>query len=341
MMPKGSAGQDQALEVQARHQDAGTAADLAQDVLRRHLAVLEDELAGVRAAHPELVELLRGLEARHPLLDDEGRDALGSGRGVGLRVDDEGLRLRPVGDPHLGAVEDEAVAAALGAGAHRDDVGAGTRLGHRQRPHVQARDQPGQQAPLLLARAVQAELVDAQVRVRAVGEADAGRGPADLLHGDRVLEIAQARAAPFLLDRHAEQPELTQLRPQPARERVRPVDLLGQRGDLDRSERGDRVADRLGGLAQIEAQGRHAVGDHRPSSFRPIEAALRSKACGDVPPDRQGGAPPPSGPDRVGQARLPDRRTCPASRLPIFNRVAKGNTLMRGRSTQPDFSDSH
>jgi hypothetical protein len=44
---------------------------------------------------------------------------------VGLGIDDQRVGLRPVGDPHLRAVEHIAVAVLLGAQAHRDDVGAG------------------------------------------------------------------------------------------------------------------------------------------------------------------------------------------------------------------------
>ena len=47
-----------------------------EQVLGGDPAVLEDELGGVRRAHPELVLLLAGAEAGRPALDDEGRDAL-------------------------------------------------------------------------------------------------------------------------------------------------------------------------------------------------------------------------------------------------------------------------
>ena len=87
----------------------------------------------------------------------------------------------------------------------------------------------------------------------AVGQADAGRGAADLLDGDGVLEIAQPAAAILLLDRHAEQAELAELGPQMARELVGAVDLLGQRGDLARGEARHRVADHLRLLAEVEA----------------------------------------------------------------------------------------
>ena len=70
-----AAGEHRALVVEAAHQHVDALAFLAEHVLGRHFAVAEHELAGVRAAHAELVELLRGGEALHALLDDEGGDA--------------------------------------------------------------------------------------------------------------------------------------------------------------------------------------------------------------------------------------------------------------------------
>ena len=69
---------------------------------------------------------------------------------VGLGVDDEGFRQRPVGDPHLAAIEHVAIAALVGAGAHRHHVGAGTDFRHRQRADVFAGDQLGEIAPFWL-----------------------------------------------------------------------------------------------------------------------------------------------------------------------------------------------
>ena len=81
-----------------------------------------------------------------------------------------------------------------------------------------AGDQLGQIRLLLPVAAVAADLVDAEVGMRAVGQADRGRSARDLLHRDAMLEIAQARAAILLLDGDAEQAERADLRPQVARE---------------------------------------------------------------------------------------------------------------------------
>ena len=57
-------GEHRALVVEAGHQHADALPDLAEHVLLRHLAILKDQLAGLRAAHAELVELLGDGETR-------------------------------------------------------------------------------------------------------------------------------------------------------------------------------------------------------------------------------------------------------------------------------------
>src|SRR5262245_9053700 len=94
-----------------------------------------------------------------------------------------------------------------------------------------AGDQLAEIAALLLVVAVAADLVDAEVGMRAVGEPDRGGGARNLLHGDAVLEVAEARPAPFLLHRDAVHAELAELGPQVAREGVAAVDLAGARRD--------------------------------------------------------------------------------------------------------------
>jgi hypothetical protein len=62
--------------------------------LARHFDVVEHQLAGVAAAHAQLVELLRDGKALHALLDQEGRDAARAQLGLGLGVDHQRCRHR-------------------------------------------------------------------------------------------------------------------------------------------------------------------------------------------------------------------------------------------------------
>ena len=98
--------------------------------------------------------------------------------------------------------------------------------------------------------------------MRAVGQADRGRGARHLLHRDAVLEIAQARAAIFLLDRDAVQAERADLGPEIARKLIAAVDFGGARRDLVLRKRMHRLADRVRGLAEIEIEHPMRVGDH-------------------------------------------------------------------------------
>ena len=156
-MPRGPAGEHQPLVIEPRHQHLDAAVHSPEHVLGRHLAVLKDQLAGVGAAHAELVELLSGGEALEALLDQERGDAARAGGGIGLGVDDENVGLGAVGDPHLGAVQHVPVASPVRPGAHRDDVRAGIRLAHGERADVLAGDQFRQISPLLPLRAVAAD----------------------------------------------------------------------------------------------------------------------------------------------------------------------------------------
>ena len=141
-----------ALVVEPAHQHVDALAERADEVLLGHFAILEDQLRSVGAAHAELVELGSRTEALEALFDQESADAARTGRRIGLGVDDQRVGDRPVGDPHFRAIEHVAVALALGAGRHRDDVGTGAGLGHRERADMLAGDQLGQIARLLLRR---------------------------------------------------------------------------------------------------------------------------------------------------------------------------------------------
>jgi hypothetical protein len=212
-----------------------------EDVLLRHLAVLEHQLAGVGATHAELVELLRGRESGHALLDDERGHAARPRVGIGLGVHHQRVGVGTVGDPHLVAVEHVA------------------RLAHRQRADVLATDQHRQVLLLLLLIAVAPDLVDAEVRMGTVGEPDRGRCTADLLHGHHVLEVAHAGAAVLVLDGDAEQAHVAELAPQVGRELVVDVDRRGTRRDLVAGESVHRIAKHVGGLAEVEVQRREVT----------------------------------------------------------------------------------
>ncbi|MNV41332.1 hypothetical protein D3C71_1329660 [compost metagenome] len=169
-------GEHHALIVQTGHQHLDATADHTEHVGFGYFAILEDQLAGVGAAHAELVQLLRRGKALHALFDQERGDALGAAIRIGLGIDHQHIGIRAVGDPHLVAVEHVVITALVRAQLHRDHVRAGARFAHRQRADQLAAAQAGQVALLLIFVAVLAQLVHAQVRVRTVGQRDGTGG---------------------------------------------------------------------------------------------------------------------------------------------------------------------
>ena len=128
---------------------------------------------------------------------------------------------------------------------------------------MRAGNELGQIALLLLVAAVAADLIDAQVRMRAVGQTDRSGGARNLLHGDAVRQIAEAGAAKFLFDGDAEQAELAELRPQLARKFVGAIDLGGERRDLVLRKAAHRVAQHVDLVAESEIEAGYAVRNHR------------------------------------------------------------------------------
>ena len=56
--PEGTSGEDQPLQVEAGEEDVDPLVDLAQNILCRYLAVLENQLAGPTASDAELILFL-------------------------------------------------------------------------------------------------------------------------------------------------------------------------------------------------------------------------------------------------------------------------------------------
>ncbi|MGY4454234.1 hypothetical protein ACVWZR_008894 [Bradyrhizobium sp. i1.3.1] len=167
--PERAARQHRALVIEAGHQHLDALADLAEHVLLRHLALVEEQRIGVGAAHAELVEMLAVGEPLEALFDQEGGHAARARLRIGLGIDDQHVGVAAIGDPHLRAVEHVTVAALVGAQLHRNDVGARAGLGHRERADIFAADQLWQIARALRVVAVAADLVDAEVGMGAVG----------------------------------------------------------------------------------------------------------------------------------------------------------------------------
>ena len=255
-----SAGQHRALVVEPAHENVDAATDRAEHILCRHFAILEDELAGIRSAHSELVEFLRGRESPEALLDEKRGDAARARVRIRLGVDDERIGVGTVGDPHLVAIQNEHVAATLCTQLHRHYVRPRPRLAHRQRADVLAGNQLRQIPTPLLFGTVAEDLVDAEIRMRAVRETDRCRRARDLLHRDDVREIADCGAAVLVRNRDAEKSHVAHLPPQVRRKLVVAIDGGGARRDFLRGKLANRVAKHVDRFAMREIECRIAHG---------------------------------------------------------------------------------
>jgi hypothetical protein len=136
-------------------------------------------------------------------------------------------------------------------------------LAHGEAADMLARDQLRQVLALLQLAAVAADLVNAEVGVGAIGEADRGRAAAHLFHGHDMGEVTHIRAAMLFFDGDAVQPERAHLGPELTREFVGAVYLGGERRDLIVGKAADGVAQLIDLGAEIEIERWIAIGRHR------------------------------------------------------------------------------
>ena len=172
----------------------------------------------------------------------------------GLDRADEEVGADAIGDEGLCSVDDVAAVHLAGSGSQRGDVGAGTRLGDRERADLLPLDARHKPALLLL---LGAELPDRR-------HGDLGMGPepgcdpaaaarvGELLDPDGVVDVVAALAAVVRLELESEEAELAAAVVELARELARLFPLVDVRGDL----LADEAADRLAQLLVLLAEGR-------------------------------------------------------------------------------------
>ena len=111
---------------------------------------------------------------------------------------------------------------------------------------------------LLLGGAPAADLVDAQIGMRAVAQADRSRGAGDLLLRDDMLEIAEAEPSILLFHGDAVKTQCAHFGPQLLGKPVFRIDASGEGRDAVCREAGGGVADGVGHLAEREVEFCHS-----------------------------------------------------------------------------------
>ena len=108
----------------------GAAALFAEEIFRRHLAVLEEHLRHRRGAHAHLLDLVRGVQPRRIFVDQKSGDAIGTARLIDVGKDDNHICDRAVGDENLAPVQDVFVALFRRGCAEGEGIGAAVRFAH-------------------------------------------------------------------------------------------------------------------------------------------------------------------------------------------------------------------
>ena len=100
------------------------------------------------------------------------------------------------------------------------------------------------------------QLIDAQVRVSPIREANRGRRAADFFHRDCVFEIAKPGAAIVFAHRNAMQTQFAHFRPELARKLIAGVDVRRNRRDLVLRKPVNGFADHLGFIGKTKLKSR-------------------------------------------------------------------------------------
>jgi hypothetical protein len=194
--------------VERPERDLESLSHLAQPVGGGNPAALEEELGGVRGADAELVLGLDHREAGRPLLDQEGADAAMPGRAIGLREDEGGRGLAPVGHEDLPPVEHVAVSVPRREGGLIARVRPRLRLGESEATELPPGCERREEALLLLLGAVRTYRVTVERVVHRHDDRVGRAGPGQLLHGEDVAHRVTAAAPISLRHRDAHQAQL-------------------------------------------------------------------------------------------------------------------------------------
>ena len=259
---KREGGDPDAPLVEGLHEVDEAPSLLANPVLRRHLDVLEDQLARVGGAPAELVLLLPRAESLHRsdlgvvadaktlhalevtglLGEHEARDPLGALPRIRHRGDHEALAHTAVCDEALGAVDDVMTALSHRRGLGAAGVGAGIRLGEAEAAeHLAAREARHETALLLLGAEVH-DRRGAEGRVRRDGDRVRRADACEFLDRDHEADLVESRPAELLGPRDPEQPEVGHLLHIVPGELLGVVEVARDRSDLLTGECADHLA---------------------------------------------------------------------------------------------------
>ena len=203
--------ESRAAKIEHAERDLQPFAQRAEDVFAGHWHVAEGEASRGGAADAEFFHARFGHgKARHVRRDEERGDGrLVAAGNFRAGHDGEDLRDRRVGDVALLAVQNvmRAVRAQFGARLDIGGIGAGLRLGERERGKLFAADEWREPAALLLRRAEEQQRPDADGVMRIYEHRRGSTARSDLLEHATVGHLRKSAPAEFERCRHAEHAE--------------------------------------------------------------------------------------------------------------------------------------
>ena len=234
------------------------------DVLGRDPDVVEDQLGGVRGPHAQLVDdLLAHRVAFHAPLDDEGGNlwpsvCIFTCLGIDHANICWGVTIvnDPVRYPHLPPIQQPASIALLDRrGVHAKDVGSVPRLAHAHAAYPLPAADEGKDPGFLVLGPIEGQIVDHELGVGEVGEAESGVGVGKLLIDDRDRGGVHSNPSIRLVNGDPVEAEAPKLPEEVRVEPLKPVVLKCLGLDLLEDEIADHVPEHavlLGRVCDVE-----------------------------------------------------------------------------------------
>ena len=163
----------------------------------RHAAVLKQDFPGRAGAHAELVFFLADAKSRRVLFDDERRNAVLRGRAIGHEHRDTDVGVMRIRRERFAAVQHPFVAVPDRRASGPGRVGSGFRLGQRPAADPLARRELRDISLALLVVGGSEDVIRAERIMRGDDQPDRRVDPRKLLDDDRVIDVAESRAAQF------------------------------------------------------------------------------------------------------------------------------------------------
>ena len=214
------------------------------------------------ATHAKFVEFLRNGKTRHVFFYEKGCHAAGTEFGLTFGVHHQGIGVGPIGDPHLVPVQEVVAALVFGAQFHRQHIAARAGLTHRERTHVFAADELGKVFFALRFAAVAFDLVDTQIAVCAVRQADRRTGARNFFHGHHVRQIAHVGATVLFTNGDTQNAQAAHLAPQIHGKLVAAIDFGRTRRNLSLGKFTHCIAQGINVFSQLKIQSWHIHGIH-------------------------------------------------------------------------------